>query len=621
MSEADIDKAMPRSESPEADVEEGKNGAGVEEGKGEADAQKEEYDVDAANTTISSGLGRHSSLSTLESSEDENEEVAVSPVTSEKNVAAENGGEAEDGSNVRKAESDVDKADSMVSMTSSGSDAADSTKRTSSLSSLTMRSASTSAERAFANIRRSRVAARTIRLRVSGSLVLGFLGICLTSQIMTHLCKWQLVNSSSHLFFSFTTTGYGLLLAVLPTDVLIIRVLTFLSWSTFQSVAVERAIFAWWVLQGNCPSMYQDDPVGCQVASATSVVQSVIYLAAAVWVCTTLRTKKKRFTMPARRALDRLWNVVRFALISIGLSEAFGYAISGAILSTPMPLQDLVGGVLQSVSFIFVSAMVTKGNRGRVLSWLGRLAVADEVRTASVVASLTSNLQSPLLMKNAVAHFKSIKFSSLCMEDFATNKCQRDLSTLSHRTRIGQADVFLSHSWHDPAGVKWSALRRWAQDFYATNGETPSIWLDKACIDQQNIDASLSCLPVYVAACKKLLVLAGPTYSFRLWCIMEIFTFLQMGGEMRNIEIYPLAADENGDAEEAMDGFLRQFAEFDTMNAQCFKDSDREHFLGIIEGAFGSTDSFNLEVQKLFTQRVSFLRRNSRIEKTPLADP
>jgi len=347
-------------------------------------------------------------------------------------------------------------------------------------------------------------------------------------------------------------------------------------------------------------------------------VQSVIYFLAHIAMSTTLHVnmKKRRFKMPARRALDRLWNVVRMTLISIGLSEAVGYAVCGSVLPSPMPWQDIAGGVLQSISLVFVSAMVTKGNRGRALSWLYRLAVADDVRTASVVASLTSQLKTPLLMKNAVAHFKSIKFSSLCMEDFATNKCQRDLSTLSHRTRIGQADVFLSHSWHDPAAVKWPALARWAQDFYATHGESPSIWLDKACIDQQNIDASLSCLPVYVAACKKLLVLAGPTYSFRLWCIMEIFTFLQMGGDWRNIEIYPLGADEYADAEEARDGFLRQFAEFDCMKAQCFKDSDREHFLGIIEGAFGSTDAFNLAVQKLFHGRLSQLK----IEKPPVPD-
>lgn len=36
------------------------------------------------------------------------------------------------------------------------------------------------------------------------------------------------------------------------------------------------------------------------------------------------------------------------------------------------------------------------------------------------------------------------------------------------------------------------------------------MWLDKLCIDQQNIADDLQCLPVFLMACKKLLILAGP---------------------------------------------------------------------------------------------------------------
>ena len=48
---------------------------------------------------------------------------------------------------------------------------------------------------------------------------------------------------------------------------------------------------------------------------------------------------------------------------------------------------------------------------------------------------------------------------------------------------------------------------------------------DKACIDQGNIQQSLACLPVFLAGCQTLLVVAGPTYCSRLWCVMELFTF------------------------------------------------------------------------------------------------
>ena len=50
---------------------------------------------------------------------------------------------------------------------------------------------------------------------------------------------------------------------------------------------------------------------------------------------------------------------------------------------------------------------------------------------------------------------------------------------------------------------------------------------DKACIDQSNIQQSLACLPVFLAGCQTLLVVAGPTYCSRLWCVMEFFTFFR----------------------------------------------------------------------------------------------
>eukprot|EP00930_Biecheleria_cincta_P028430 TRINITY_DN19844_c0_g1_i2.p1 TRINITY_DN19844_c0_g1~~TRINITY_DN19844_c0_g1_i2.p1 ORF type:complete len:551 (-),score=78.50 TRINITY_DN19844_c0_g1_i2:270-1922(-) len=537
-SQAGVEKNKRRVQLPEADAE---GGADVGEGGNDADVEKKEDDIDAANTTISSGT------------------------------------------------------------------------RPSGVSSGSMRASSSVAQEAFASqVRRGKLAARKLRIRVTSLLVLMFLVIYSCSQILGHLCAWRVLDSSTPFFLSGAVAVYGMLLVVLPTDVLIIRGCTLAALFDFIVIAAERALYAWWILQGNCPRMYQDEPVACLAAAAISAVRCGVWLLAAIGISTTLRTHRRRFTMPPRRALCRLWNVARLAIMTIGLSEGVIYVIVWAVIPSPMRWLDAVGGVLMSASFIIVSALVTKANRERTLTWIQSVVVADEVRAASLIASLTSNLQIPLLVQHAVAHFRAVRFSSLCEMDFATNVCHRDLSRLSTSSKLGQVDIFLSHSWHDPAATKWSALSRWAQKFHEANGEDPTVWLDKACIDQQNIDESLSCLPIYLAACKKLLVLAGPTYSFRLWCIMEIFTFLQMGGDWRNIEIYPLGADEHCSGEEAKLDFLRQFAEFDALKAQCFKDSDREHFLGIIEGAFGSTASFNLQVQTLFQKR---LRRLSLINE------
>ena len=53
--------------------------------------------------------------------------------------------------------------------------------------------------------------------------------------------------------------------------------------------------------------------------------------------------------------------------------------------------------------------------------------------------------------------------------------------------------------------------------FERAHGRRPTIWLDKACIDQQNIQASLAGLPVYLSGCDSMLVLIGKTYLSRLW--------------------------------------------------------------------------------------------------------
>ena len=50
--------------------------------------------------------------------------------------------------------------------------------------------------------------------------------------------------------------------------------------------------------------------------------------------------------------------------------------------------------------------------------------------------------------------------------------------------------------------------------------------------------------PVYLASCKQLLVLAGDTYTTRLWCVMELFVYLIMGGKEDNIEVLLLPTDQ-----------------------------------------------------------------------------
>ena len=57
-------------------------------------------------------------------------------------------------------------------------------------------------------------------------------------------------------------------------------------------------------------------------------------------------------------------------------------------------------------------------------------------------------------------------------------------------------------------------------EFKRKHGRVPSFWLDKVCIDQSKITESLRALPIFLVSCKRMLIIAGPTYIHRLWYVM-----------------------------------------------------------------------------------------------------
>ena len=101
-------------------------------------------------------------------------------------------------------------------------------------------------------------------------------------------------------------------------------------------------------------------------------------------------------------------------------------------------------------------------------------------------------------------------------------------------------------------------------------------WLDKACIDQDNISASLACLPIYLSGCRKLLIVAGPTYTSRLWCLMEIFTYCKFNGSPEDVTLCPI--------DEIVHDTLETF---DAAKAQCHLPGDRHRLLAVVESGFG----------------------------------
>jgi hypothetical protein len=158
---------------------------------------------------------------------------------------------------------------------------------------------------------------------------------------------------------------------------------------------------------------------------------------------------------------------------------------------------------------------------------------------------------------------------------------------------LGEVDAFVSHSWHDDGDRKMAALKEWAEEFEGAHGRPPTLWLDKGSINQRCIAADLAGLPLYLLGCKSLLVLVGHTYCARLWCVMEIFMYLQMGGKRESVHVIRLQSRCS----------IANLAHFDLERSTCFLSGDRHRLLGAIEAAFGDFHDFNQAIREIFGER------------------
>lgn len=76
---------------------------------------------------------------------------------------------------------------------------------------------------------------------------------------------------------------------------------------------------------------------------------------------------------------------------------------------------------------------------------------------------------------------------------------------------------------------------------------------------------------------------------------MEVFTYLQMGGEREKIEVVTIGADDAARAR-----VKRSFADFKGEKADCFLAEDKQKLLAVIEASFGDFGHFDRIVRGVF---------------------
>ena len=399
-------------------------------------------------------------------------------------------------------------------------------------------------------LRAARASAAGRRLRVSfamGQAGLALSAISLTPTVMYGAGQSIVAAVGSLLWFLVPfPLGYCLLaLALFPTDARAIRV------ACATSIVLLIGLGALHIaatLAGDLP-----DAIGFPVAA--------FLFAAAAAFAPTLRCRGDRAMQP-RPALRRLWIVGRL------------YSLGRGVLNAGFSIIDYVQGhdrvnhwalAAWSIANLMVAALATPRNRGRIHRRLGRLGGrGTEAEEAAAVAALVGGSAPDAALERASKLLRCLPASRLLAADLTDNTTAPPAGpTLHERTEpatMGEVTAFLSHSWSDEKeapGAKHALVALWAEQRQETTGKEPTLWLvalrptaapfpprmhqlgndekhvrlasrapqDKACIDQNNIEQSLACLPVFLAGCQTLLVVAGPTYCSRLWCVMELFTF------------------------------------------------------------------------------------------------
>merc|ERR1719253_350626 len=315
------------------------------------------------------------------------------------------------------------------------------------------------------------------------------------------------------------------------------------------------------------------------------------------------RTQLSR-KLEIRERLDAIWFSARTVFLIMGLDTLICNSIMAYLeWDTYGHTTFCAAYFVNSASFLLTVPLCAPAARRKVQGLLVHIGSGGEASAAASVAALISNTHDiDEVLSIALENFRGLPFSALCEGDL-TGKKENTLWNHTEQMGLGEVDIFLSHSWHDDGAKKWKRLNECCTKFKAQNdGREPLIWLDKACIDQTNIENSLLCLPVYLSGCSELVIIVGETYTTRLWCVMEIYTFLKMGGSVDRINIFTL------DGSVTLKGL---FAGFDVRDADCFKAEDKDSMLAIIEAGFGDFDSFNKSVQTIFGGRPTLRRRSS----------
>ena len=310
---------------------------------------------------------------------------------------------------------------------------------------------------------------------------------------------------------------------------------------------------------------------------------------------------------PPRLLLLQLWRTVRAMLVAIAgifiVQDSLMVARNGRYTDSAAFKANLA----LSITSILTALVTTAAMRRNFVGLIGRCAAKGETRSLAALSTIIGSHKPAVAVAAAAKAFRGLPFDRMSESDWATNE-DTGLNANVVALAPGECDAFVTHSWRDDGHRKWQRLLEWRDAWQQSAGSStrePTVWLDKACIDQTNIRASLTGLPMFVAWSNALVILASGSYMSRLWCIIELFTWVQMGCATEGILVYDI------DPDTSLDDDLFGFR---VANAACYRAVDKHRLLAVIENAFGDHDAFEHLVQDILQKqrgRSAITRRRS----------
>ena len=180
--------------------------------------------------------------------------------------------------------------------------------------------------------------------------------------------------------------------------------------------------------------------------------------------------------------------------------------------------------------------------------------------------------------------------------------------------RPGEIDWFVSHSWHDDPAAKHAALQRCGREFESRTGRAPTLWLDKLCVHPWFREGSLQCLPIYIQACRGVLVLCGDSYLERLWCVWELYTVFAFSDGEPSLVIAMVESGREHGARGAQQ-LVERMSRFSLADARCTDPNEEGLLRTAINAAPGGARAFQATIRSLASRVQRVLTPPQRVQR------